>query len=102
MQPACRHHFGEQLAGTEEVLLAYDLIEAGGPDAIGKRLRGGLFLWEEAPGCGFAPHASTLSYEVLAASRCGNVVVSAYVAARILLRVIARSPKTVARAVAEL
>jgi uncharacterized DUF497 family protein len=68
MKPARRDHLGEQLAGAEQMLLTDHLLEAGGPDAIGKRLRGRLLLREEAPGCDFAPHPSTLSYEVRAAS----------------------------------
>jgi hypothetical protein len=54
------------------MLLADHLIEARGPDAIGERLSHRLTLREEAPGCGFAPHASTLSYEVIAASYAGG------------------------------
>ena len=50
------------------MLLADHLIEGRRPNAIGERLRGGLFLWEEAPGCGFAPHVPTLAHEVVAAS----------------------------------
>src|ERR1700730_7201481 len=49
----------EPRAGAEQMLLADHLVEARGPDAIGERLRGRLFLREEAPGCGFAPHTST-------------------------------------------
>jgi hypothetical protein len=72
MKPACRDHLGKQFAGSQQMLLADDFIEARRPDAVCERLRGRLFLREQAPGCGFAPHPSTLSYEVRAASGRGN------------------------------